>query len=140
MIQIYAGLMFSGETLDPDEVTRATGLLPHLGHRKGDATPVPARSHGHGIWWFVTRDHLHATTEAALDDLFARLEPAWPVLVHLAATWETHIECYVRIFDKPPDREPWYGFSAHHVRKAAELGASLAIDPYDFRGSNVEPD
>jgi hypothetical protein len=139
VIQIYSGLMFLGEDLDPDEITVATGLVPYRARRRGEWMGRTGRRRPRGTWWFVTLD-LRDTTDASLDDLFALLEPAWPALIQLGTKWETYIECFVKIYDGPPDGEPWYGFRSRHVRRAAELGASLAIDDYDFRGSDVEPD
>lgn len=60
--------------------------------------------------------------------------------MHLRTTCQTDIECYLKIYDPPPKNEPYLGFEQPHVRRVAELGASLGIDYYDFRSTGVEPD
>jgi hypothetical protein len=133
MIEVYSSITFVGLELDPEAITEATGLQPWYGNRRGD----PARGTGQplrqGSWILKTDEVMRGTIEDALDDLFERLAPAWPALIEVSRTWATTIECFLKIYDAPPEVPAYFGFRSRHVRKAAELGATLAIDRYDFR-------
>jgi hypothetical protein len=90
--------------------------------------------------WLTTDDTIRSSIEESLDDLFGRLDPVWPALVDLSLAHEISIECYVKLYDRPPAGDPYLGFEARHVRRAAELQSDLGIDLQDYRGSDAEPD
>ena len=143
MFQIYSALHLWSPDLDPDAVTRATGLIPASLSRRGEPKPN-GNPHKSGRWTFTTRDLRRDSIEASLDDLFARVEPAWPALVELATRCSVAIEAYVHEVegssvpsDLPEgwlawDGQPVLGFEARHVQLAAQLGAMLGIDGYDL--------
>ena len=137
MILIYSDISLRGPDLDPDAVTSALGgLQPTETARRGTLKPS-GHPREQGRWWLATLDMLRSTTADSLDDLFARLDPAWPALVDLSKKYKVDIECCLRIYDGPPHASPHYAFDRRHVRQAGELGASLSVDDYDFQGTGA---
>jgi hypothetical protein len=140
MIQIYSGLWVVGEDLDPDAIVSALGgLQPDSARRLGDLKPN-GRPFPQGHVWFTTANSIRTRIEESLDDLFAKLDPVWPALTGLSLVYSVSIECYVKLYDRAPSEEPYLGFEARHVNRAAQLHSELGIDLQDYRGTRVEPD
>lgn len=131
----HAGLNFSGDRLDPEDITRLLAVEPTISYRKGE---IYKRSRGHeirgrtGLWRLTTRRKLESTK---LDDHLAYLleilfpggsdkfvDPMRSLICQL--TLEIDVDCF------------WYG----------EHGAQPPVIPDDVRaafakmGATIETD
>lgn len=129
---VYAAkLGVFGAELDPDVLTRRTGLTPSAAFRVGDLKPN-GRRHDVAAWRIRSADH--PDRMEALAELWARVDPVWPELVALAREHTAYVEVViVAAEDVSPDERFDLNFEVDVVRRAAELGASLGFDLYDYR-------
>ena len=134
MPEVYAALWVIGDDLDPAAIADGIGLVPRSAHRRGDPMPN-GRTFREGSCWFTTGDRPRTTIEASLDDLFGDLDSGWPYLLQIRAATRLFVECYVKVYGGEAD--PFLGFEARHVARAAELGGGMGVDYQDFRASGL---
>jgi len=129
--EISASFLLSGDQLDPNEVTAATGIEPTASHRAGDVITYPRRTlrAAAGRWWVESSLPLSASLDAHVKELLNHLEPAWPALIALGEVYKAELSCLVRSYggDRPP-----IGFDSQMVRRCAELSADIDVDLYIF--------
>jgi hypothetical protein len=137
----HAGFRLMGERLDPDAITHATGLTPHLSHRKGEPRPPsrvgkqppPWRS---GIWALDSENVLPRTGNHLEDHLIwllDRLEPQARTIHRLSAEQGLNSDFWCGYFMGQANSS--FGLNARTVARIAALGADLSFDIY---GENVE--
>jgi hypothetical protein len=130
----HATFRLVGERLDPEAITRATGLIPDCAIRKGD----PVLSGGkvvsrrrRGVWWIDSARQL-ARTNNHLEDhvvwLLDLLEPLGDVLRRLADEQDLRADIGCGYFTSRWNSS--FGFSAETLGRIANLGASLGFDVY----------
>lgn len=123
-----------GERLDPEAITRATGLTPDRTIRKGD--PVLSRgevvSHRRvGVWWIDSARQLPRTDNHLEDHvvwLLDLLEPLADVLRRLSEEQGLRADIGCGYYTSRWNSS--FGFSAGTVGRIAKLGASLGLDIY----------
>jgi hypothetical protein len=137
----HAGFRLMGERLDPDAITQATGLTPHLSHRKGEPRPPsrvgkqlpPWRS---GIWVLDSEEVLPQTGNH-LDDhliwLLDQLEPHVRTIHRLSA--ERGLNSDFWCFYSMGQANSSFDLTARTVARIAAPGADLTFDIY---GENIE--
>ena len=142
-----------GAGLDPDTITRATGLSPHLTHRKGQARP-PSRTSGRtyrpwpsGIWLLDSSVGLSERGDR-LDDhvtwLLDLLEPSAGRVRQLVAEQSLTTDFCCGYFMGQSISS--LGLRARTLGRMAALGADLVFDVYGETAErelvywlNVEP-
>jgi len=131
-----------GAGLDPDTITRATGLSPHLTHRKGQARP-PSRTSGRtlrpwpsGIWVLDSSVGLSERGDR-LDDhvswLLDLLEPSAGRVRQLVAEQSLTTDFCCGYFMGQSNSS--LGLRAHTLGRMAALGADLV---FDVNGESAE--
>jgi hypothetical protein len=135
------GFRLVGDLLDPEAITRATGLTPSLSHRKGEVrspyssgrTPPPWPT---GVWMMHSEDGLPETGNSLEDHLtwlLDAIEPHAETLQRLAAEQHLTADFYCSYF--MAQGNSGFALSARTVRRIAAIGADLGVDIY---GENVE--
>lgn len=112
---------------DPDAISQATGLSPDKSFRKG-TSPRPGASIRKASTWMIDSrltpsDEFHEH----LEDLLARLRPAWEQVCALGRTYDSFVTAaiYCRW-----SQGPLVVVSPAHSAALAELGAELGFDIY----------
>ena len=126
-----------GAGLDPDTITRATGLSPHLTHRKGQARP-PSRTSGrtHPPWpsgiWLLDSSVGLSERGNRLDDhvtwLLDLLEPSAGRIRQLVAEQSLTTDFCCGYFMGQSNGS--LGLRARTLGRMAALGADLVFDVY----------
>jgi hypothetical protein len=112
---------------DPDEISRVTGLTPDTAFAKGTRPRPGASLRKVSSWQIESRltpaDEFHDH----LEDLLARLRPAWGELCALSRTYDAFVTAaiYCRW-----SQGPLVVVSPAHAAAIAELGAQLGFDIY----------
>jgi Domain of unknown function (DUF4279) len=130
----HATFRLVGERLDPEAITRATGLTPDRAVRTGD--PVVSRGRivsrrRTGVWWIGSAREL-SRTENHLEDhvcwLLDLLEPVADVVRELSVEQGLTADIGCGYFTSRWNSS--FGFSAETLGRVANLGASLGLDIY----------
>ena len=137
----HATFRLVGERLDPEVITRATGLSPDRVVRKGD----PVLSRGEvvslrrvGVWWIDSARGLPRTGNHLEDHvrwLLDLLEPVGDVLRRLSVEHGLSADIGCGYFTSRWNSS--FGFSAETLSRVAGLGASLGLD---FYANELVPD
>lgn len=133
----HASYVLRGEDLDPDEITRLTGLTPGLTFRRGDEKRwhsgprkgelINNRRHDHGAWFLESglsdSDEFHEHLDALLD----LMRPRWDTFVKLGQRYgaEVWIAIYLR-----EAQGPLVQVLPDVAGSFAELNATLSFDLY----------
>lgn len=130
-----ASFRLMGERLDPDAITRATGLVPHHAHRKGEARPrsrttelPPWRS---GRWSLDSSNALETSgnhLEDRVTRLLDQLEPVADAVIRLCAEHGLKADFFCGYF--MGQSNSGFELSARTLERIAALGATLGIDIY----------
>lgn len=140
----HATFRLVGERLDPEAITRATGLTPDRAIRKGD--PVVVRdevvSYRHvGVWYIDGTRHLPRTDNHLEDHvvcLLDLLEPVADTVRRLSD--EQHLRADISCGYFTSRWNSGFLFSAETLGRVATLGASLGFDIYaNERGPEFDP-
>jgi hypothetical protein len=138
--QRRASFRLMGDRLDPDAITRATGLTPDVSHRKGDAHTSSRGRHfppwPNGLWSLPSEQGLPSTgnlLEDHLTWLLDQLEPHSETLMRLSAEQGLTADFWCGYFMGQSNSS--FGLTARTLARIAALGADLALDIY---GENVE--
>ncbi len=136
-ISVY--FAFSGFDIDPDEITRLTGITPTRIQRAGDPVSwasslseedkqrIRVKTNG---WVMYSGLDSNVDLPTQVKALLEKLESAWDRLIELSQQYEPAVECIVRSYGG--DR-PEITFDKEVVRKLAQLNAELGVDLYVFR-------
>ena len=136
-----ASFRLMGDRLDPDSITRATGLTPAVAHRKGDLRAPSPSGASYAPWrsgiWCLRSDHGLAETGNHSEDhltwLLDQLEPHAETLTRLRAEQGLRADIYCGYF--MGQANSGFGLTARTVGRIAALGADFGVDIY---GENVE--
>ena len=132
----HVSFRISGDDLDPDRLTRLTGLQPTTAYRKGDLrirrqTGQLGGPYQTGMWLISTEEHVEKvgpTLEDHINWLLDRLEPHATELTTVMA--ELHLEADFFCGYWQRQWNSAWELSARTVRLIATLEASLAYDAY----------
>lgn len=125
-----------GRGLDPQRLTRLTGLRPDHTHRFGDlkVSPKDGRLYGpyrSGLWSIGSQrflDEVEPTLEHHLIALISRIEPFAPELRDIVLEDDLNADFFCGYF-----QNGWnsgWEISAHTLGRIVRLGASLGYDSY----------
>jgi hypothetical protein len=124
-----------GPTLDPDEVTRRTGIQPDQAWRAGDPKPRTGISQPEGAWFLNSglgeSDEFHDH----LDALLARMRPAWATFVDLGRQYEADVEAAIYLLEA---QGPLVQLLPDVSAALAELNATLGFDLYALPAGDEE--
>jgi hypothetical protein len=130
----HATFRLVGERLDPEAITRATGLTPDRAIRKGDPVLSLGEVVSHrrvGVWLIDSAREL-SQTDNHLEDhvvwLLELLEPVADVLRRLSGEQGLRADIGCGYFTSRWNSS--FGFSAETLGRVAKLGASLVLDMY----------
>jgi Domain of unknown function (DUF4279) len=122
-------LRFSGEALEPDEITRLLGLPPTGAHRKGDTVSLPNPSNSYTAkegYWAISTERSTRDIEEQLTDLFAQLTPDLDVWGSLTKRYKAYLFCGVFL--------SWFGhgfsMSSTLHRALSERNLLITFDIY----------
>jgi len=127
---------FAGFDIDPDEITRLTGITPTRIRRAGDpiyGASLLSEEARQRIRVKVNRWDVNSGLDPNVDlptqvkALFERLEPAWDRFIELSQQYVPVMECIVKSYGG--DR-PQIFFDKEVIRKLAELNAEIGVDLY----------
>jgi hypothetical protein len=130
----HATFRLVGERLDPEAITRATGVTPDRTIRKGDPVLSGGEVVSHrrlGVWWIDSARQLSPTDNHVEDHvvwLLDLLEPLADVLRRLAD--EQGLRADIGCGYSTSRWNSSFGFSAETLGRIAKLGASLGFDIY----------
>jgi hypothetical protein len=139
--QKRASFRLHGDALDPDAITRATGLTPHQAHRKGDLRPSSDRRREAGRpelppWrsglWSLHSETALPRTDNHLEDhlnwLLDQLEPAADVLKQFCVDDDLTADFFCGYFMHQSNSG--FVFSTRTLARIVALGATLGVDIY----------
>lgn len=123
-----ASFELTGDSLDPDDVTLQTGILPSRSRRAGDLVDslIPLRSRVNR-WSVKSRLPRSANLRDHVADVFAQLRPGWRIVLQLSSRYAAEISCEVWSYG---GARPSVNFDQDMVRDSAALGADISIDLY----------
>lgn len=122
--RILARYHLTGDDLDPDDVSRATGIEPTSVLRRGELhTPTSPRPVLINSWDVAVERPAEIDIEPCLEELIEKLRPAWSVLEPLGRTFHA----FVVISIEPATSLPALAIRPGLVQAIAELGAWFEI-------------
>jgi hypothetical protein len=135
-----ASFRLGGALLDPDAITRATGLTPDLCHKKGNPH-IGSGGREYAPWpnglWSLSSEHAVPASRSSLDDhlawLLDQLEPHVEVLRQICAEQQLSADFYCGYF--MGQSNSGFELSGATLRRvvALGLGASVGVDIYGER-------
>jgi hypothetical protein len=130
----HASFRLVGERLNPESITRGTGVIPDHAHRKGDPRLSGGEVVSHrrvGVWLIDSAREL-PKTDTHLEDhvvwLLDLLEPLADVLQRLSDEQDLRADIGCGYFTSRWNSS--FGLSAETLARVAKLGASLGLDIY----------
>jgi hypothetical protein len=136
-----ASFRLRGDALDPEAITRATGLTPHQAHRKGDRRPSSERRRARGRpelppWrsglWSLHSERALPRTDNHLEDhvawLLDQLEPLAEVLTQFRLDDDLTADFFCGYFMHQSNGG--FEFSSRTLGRIVALGATLGVDIY----------
>lgn len=136
----WASLRFSGDALDPDEVTVLLGRPPTRGARTGEPTrpssagvPVPART---GIWLLRSRPRCPGDLAAQVAELLAPLTPDLAVWRNLCGRFKADLFCGLFL----EGSSEGVSLSARTLQALGARGLTLDLDIYAPLGDEPPPE
>lgn len=121
------GYVLRGATLNPDEVTRVTGLRPDKSWHIGDKLPISARAARDSLWMIDSglpdTEEFHRHVAA----LLARMRPSWKAFVAIGAQHSPYLEVSIRLYEA---HGPLVVLLPEFIRELAELNARVVFDLY----------
>jgi hypothetical protein len=109
--------------LDPDEITRRTGLVPHQSFHRGDIGPsVSGRRRAFGA--FYINGPNAASGDSALEALFVRLEAAHGDLALIADLGEVIVAVFATI---SATQSAELALTKSNLTRLSDIGASLVF-------------
>ncbi len=125
--ELRVALAFSGADIDPDAITKATGIEPtkiqRIGEHQGRIQVIINR------WELESGAKAEDGFDAHLESLLNKLLPYWTRLVQFSGLHKPILSCLVRQ-DSTSYSGPAVVFPAATVHKLAELNAAIDIDLY----------
>ncbi len=131
-----------GIDVDPDGVTKLTGIKPDRVGRRGEPTPWTGIPRAEGLWLLFSglgdADEFHEH----LDALVGRLRPAWGAFVDLGRVHNAEVGAAIHLVEA---QGPLIVVLPDVSASLAELGAAFAFDLYalteeDDDADSSEPD
>jgi Domain of unknown function (DUF4279) len=116
-----------GPDLDPDQLTKATGINPDFTARAGTPRPRTGLIHDQGIWLVDSGLDRSAEFHQHIDSLLARLTPAWGALVEMGQRFEADVDVAIHLAEA---EGPVVVLLPDAAAKFAELNASVCFDLY----------
>jgi uncharacterized protein DUF4279 len=134
-----ASFRLIGDRIDPDAVTRATGLTPSRSHKHGELMPSGDRVWRRGVWSLDSEDAAFdrgTELEDHLSWLLDRLEPHADALHQLMAERGLKADflcgCFIEGFQAGLE------LSAETLMRIGRLQASIGLDIYAPDGVEAE--
>jgi hypothetical protein len=133
----HVSYVLRGPDLDPDAITRLTGLTPGFGFRRGElkvwpkgprkGEPINGRSYDHGAWFLESGRNDSDEFHEHLDALLGLMRANWATFVELGQRYaaEVWIAIYLR-----EAQGPLVQLLPDVAASFAELNATLSFDLY----------
>jgi hypothetical protein len=118
-----------GPDVDPDEITRLTGIRPDASYRADDPHPRTGMPPGEGVWHLDSGLGESAEFHDHLDALLARMRPAWAAFVDLGRRYDARVEAAIYCLGATG---PLIQVLPDVTAAIAELDATLGFDLYAF--------
>jgi hypothetical protein len=120
-----ARLLIIGDALDPEQVSRQTGLIPTRVARRGDRIerPLATLTEKQGRWEVKSRLPPERPLAEHIDDVLSIVGPASAAIASVTPEFEVLLSCVVYA-----ETVPELGLSSQQVRTIANLGAAVDID------------
>ena len=132
-------LLFSGDTLDPDEISNLLDCRPTHSYRKGDVLPDDRNSRiaQTGMWLLSGKKTGEISLEKQIFQLFSRLSDDLEIWRKLTSQY--HSELFCGLFMESWNRE--IDFSPDLMAQISARGLTLSLDVYyvETRLIPVEP-
>jgi hypothetical protein len=132
-------LLFSGDTLDPDEISKLLACQPTKSYRKGDALPDrrDRRVAQTGVWRLSGKKTGKVSLEKQIFELFSRLTDDLEIWRKLTSQYHSDLFCGLWM-------ESWnrgIDFSPDLMTQISARGLTLSLDVYyvETRLISVEP-
>jgi hypothetical protein len=123
----FVSYSLGGPDLDPEEVTRLTGIAPDQAWRAGDPKPRTGIPQPEGVWIINSglgeRDEFHDH----LDALVTRMRPAWATFVELGRRFDAEVEAAIYLLGA---QGPLVQVLPDVSAALAEVNATVAFDLY----------
>jgi Domain of unknown function (DUF4279) len=132
-------LRFSGDTLDPDEISKLLNCLPTNGYRKGDVSPNDRyqRFAKTGMWILSGNKTGEVSIEKQIIELFSRLTDDLEIWRKLTSQYHSDLFCglFMESWNRGID------FSPQLMAQISARGLTLDLDIYyvETRLIPVEP-
>jgi Domain of unknown function (DUF4279) len=121
-----------GDELDPDAVTRLTGVVPTQSWRRGDAhvarTGVTLKPRASSAWIYYTPTVFSVELPALLDDLLNMFEPKRDEVVALLNRAHSRAEFSLHIYMS--DQTPIGTITHETLKRIVAFEADLDVDLY----------
>jgi hypothetical protein len=121
----------TGSTLDPDEITRITGLQPAKIWHIGDTIGKGGRKYKENGWKLDSGLERSKSLDDHLAALLAKIEPVLAALSKLDASYYKELACVIEAYCANPGMH----FDRNMITLLAQLGAEIDIDLYCLGGA-----
>jgi hypothetical protein len=127
--EVHVTLVFHGDDLDPDEISRLLGCSPTSSHSKGEPRPGLSAKAGPwpaGAWLLTVEGNAPQTTSEVLTDLLRKLPDDETLWLELSKRWRVSI--WLGLFLTQWNRG--FELEAPLLERVARMHASLSFDIY----------
>jgi len=118
--------------LDPDEITKATGIIPVSFHRRGDhpRNNLKYAAYTHNLWALESDLSRAKDIEAHLDHLLSKVE-GWKE--YFSSLTEADLDFFVTVFNKNGIQ-----LSPQILLRIAQMGVGLGVTIYPGQDEVIE--
>jgi hypothetical protein len=127
--EVHITLVFHGDDLDPEQLSRLLGCSPTSSHRKGEPRPGLSATAGPwttGTWLLTVEGKAPQTVSELLGDLLRKLPDDETLWLELSRRWRVSI--WIGVFLGQWNRG--FELEAPLVERVARMHASLSFDIY----------
>jgi hypothetical protein len=127
--EVHVTLVFNGEDLDPEAISRLLGCSPTRSHRKGEARAGRSAIAGPweaGVWLLTVEGKAPQTANELLVELLRRIPDDETLWIELSTRWRVSILFGLFL-------EQWnrgFELDARLIERVARMHASLGFDIY----------
>jgi hypothetical protein len=123
----YVWYSLRGPDLNPEEITRLTGIAPDKAWHAGDPKPRTGIPQREGVWILDSGLGESEEFHVHLDALIARMRPAWTTFVDLGRRLDVDVEAAIYLLGA---QGPLVQVLPDVSVALAELNATLGFDLY----------